>query len=51
MSRLRLPVLVRQHLESAPPGALVCEPELAPSDRTLERERWAAARELTARWR
>ena len=40
------------------PGALpeialdrVAEPQLAPSRRTLERERWAEARELSARWR
>jgi glycerol kinase len=30
------------------PLDLVAEPELAPADRTRERERWAAARELTA---
>jgi glycerol kinase len=30
---------------------LVAEPGLAPTERALERERWAAARELTATWR
>jgi len=33
------------------PLDLVAEPELAVSQRTLERERWAAARGLTASWR
>jgi glycerol kinase len=33
------------------PLDLAAEPQLAPSERTRERERWAAARELTARWR
>ena len=40
------------------PGALppmpldaVAEPKLTPGEREHERERWAAARELTARWR
>jgi glycerol kinase len=33
------------------PLDLAAEPKLAPSDRARERERWAAARELTARWR
>jgi glycerol kinase len=40
-------------LEALPeiPLDLAVEPNLAPSDRARERERWAAARELTARWR
>ncbi len=33
------------------PLDLVAEPQLAPSLRTLERERWVEARELTASWR
>ena len=33
------------------PLDLVAEPELALSRRTLERERWAEARELSTRWR
>jgi glycerol kinase len=33
------------------PLDLAAEPRLAPSEREHERERWAAARELTARWR
>ena len=33
------------------PLDLVAEPQLAPPERALERERWAAARELTALWR
>jgi glycerol kinase len=33
------------------PLELVAEPQLAPSRRALERERWAAARELAAGWR
>ena len=32
------------------PLELVAEPRLAPSRRALERERWAAARELAATW-
>jgi glycerol kinase len=30
---------------------LVAEPALAAEERSRERERWTAARELTARWR
>jgi glycerol kinase len=33
------------------PLDLAADPQLAASERTRERERWAAARELTARWR
>jgi glycerol kinase len=33
------------------PLELVCEPALAPRERDRQRERWAAARDLVARWR
>ena len=41
------------HPEAVPEIALdlVAEPALSPAERSQERERWSAARELTARWR
>ena len=33
------------------PLDLVAEPALAPAERALERERWAAARQLASGWR
>jgi hypothetical protein len=38
-------------LDAALPVELDAEPALAPADRERNRERWAAARELSARWR
>jgi glycerol kinase len=44
---------VWQRPEALPeiPSDLVAEPGLPPADRARERERWAEARELAARWR
>ncbi len=44
---------VWESLDALPeiPVDLVAEPELAPAERSLERERWAAARQLASSWR